>query len=95
MEEEYHVHPYRHGAKDHNQLAGGIDFVALAKHLKQQVDELRGENERLRAALTQVADRDNWWIGEPDEYGGTNYEWVGDGEAFEIAAAALGANGGL
>lgn len=54
--------------------------------------ELRAENERLRAALAQIADRENWMISQPDEYGGTNYEWIGDsGEAFDLAAAALAA----
>ena len=48
------------------------------------------ENERLRSALTRFAERGNWQPGEPDAFGGTNYEWVGDDyEPFEMAAAEL------
>lgn len=58
--------------------------------LRTRIAELETENERLRAALTPIAEHWNWQVSEADGYGGTNYEWVGDGgEAFEIAAAAL------
>lgn len=53
---EYHVHPYRHGTRDHNQLAGGIDFVALAGYQREEIERLKdelatakAENEKLRA----------------------------------------------
>lgn len=68
----------------------GKRYDELAKMVDRRMGELEAENERLRAALIPIAEHENWQISEADSYGGTNYEWIGDGgEAFEIAAAAL------
>ena len=66
------------------------DLTGACADTGDVMQRLRAENERLRGALTRFAEHDNWRVGNPDSYGGTNYEWIGDDdEPFEMAAAAL------
>ena len=65
-------------------MAGG-DHRTLAE---KRIEDLVTQNEKLREALREYENADNWFD-TSDEAGGPYPAWRGNGEPEEIAARAL------
>lgn len=64
-----------------------VDWCAVAKQMTRELAEAYAENERLRAALEQFADDENWFIDR--RAGATYYNWLGSNHPRQLAADAL------